>query len=51
MQCGSILPEIGAPNNSNNSPLFQIDEKYMKTGVKAMLNVALEYLTNHCLTR
>ena len=28
----------------NHSPLFMIDEKYMKTGVRAMVGVALEYL-------
>ncbi len=33
--------KAGAPNHS---PLFQMDEKYMKTGVKAMVNVALDYL-------
>lgn len=32
----------GAPNHS---PLFMIGEKHMKTGVKALVNVALEYLT------
>jgi len=31
----------GAPNHS---PLFMIDEKYLKTGVKALVHVALEYL-------
>jgi len=31
----------GAPNHS---PLFIIDEKYLKTGVKALVHVALEYL-------
>lgn len=31
----------GAPNHS---PQFMVDEKYMKTGVKALVNVALEYL-------
>jgi amidohydrolase len=31
----------GAPNHS---PLFMIGEKHMKTGVKALVNVALEYL-------
>ncbi len=31
----------GAPNHS---PLFMIDEKYMKTGVKALVHVALEYM-------
>jgi amidohydrolase len=31
----------GAPNHS---PLFMIDEKYMKTGVKALVSVSLEYL-------
>jgi metal-dependent amidase/aminoacylase/carboxypeptidase family protein len=30
----------GAPN----SPQFMIDEKYMKTGVKALVEVALSYL-------
>jgi amidohydrolase len=33
----------GAPNHS---PLFAIDEKYMKTGVKALVDVALEYLSS-----
>jgi amidohydrolase len=32
----------GAPNHS---PQFMVDEKYMKTGVKALVNVALEYLS------
>lgn len=31
----------GAPNHS---PQFQIDEKYLKTGVKALLEVSTEYL-------
>jgi len=31
----------GAPNHS---PLFMVGEKHMKTGVKALVNVALEYL-------
>ena len=31
----------GAPNHS---PLFMLDEKHLKTGVKALVNVALEYL-------
>ncbi len=31
----------GAPNHS---PLFAIDEKYMKTGVKALIEVSLAYL-------
>ncbi|HXF46993.1 MAG TPA: amidohydrolase [Burkholderiaceae bacterium] len=31
----------GAPTHS---PLFMIDEKYLKVGVKALVNVALEYL-------
>lgn len=31
----------GAPNHS---PLFMIGEKHMKTGVKALVNVALEYM-------
>jgi amidohydrolase len=31
----------GAPNHS---PLFIVDEKYMKTGVKALVNVALAYM-------
>jgi amidohydrolase len=30
----------GAPNHS---PLFMVDEKYMKTGVSALVNVALAY--------
>jgi amidohydrolase len=34
----------GAPNHS---PLFMVDEKYMKTGVKALVHVALEYLSAH----
>ena len=34
----------GAPNHS---PLFMIDEKYLKTGVKALVHVALEYLRAH----
>ena len=33
--------KAGAPNHS---PLFMIGEKHMKTGVKAMVNVALGYL-------
>lgn len=33
--------KAGAPNHS---PLFMIGEKHLKTGVKAMVNVALEYL-------
>jgi len=31
----------GAPNHS---PQFMLDERYMKTGVKALVNVALEYM-------
>jgi metal-dependent amidase/aminoacylase/carboxypeptidase family protein len=31
----------GAPNHS---PLFMVDEKYLKTGVRAFVNVALEYM-------
>jgi amidohydrolase len=31
----------GAPNHS---PQFQIDEKYLKVGVKALLEVSTEYL-------
>jgi len=34
----------GAPNHS---PLFMVDEKYMKTGVKSLVGVALEYLRTH----
>ena len=34
----------GAPNHS---PLFMIDERYLKTGVKALVHVALEYLRAH----
>ncbi len=34
----------GAPNHS---PLFMIDEKYLKTGVKALVHVALEYMRGH----
>ena len=34
----------GAPNHS---PLFAIDEKYLKTGVKALVHVALEYMRAH----
>jgi amidohydrolase len=34
----------GAPNHS---PLFIIDEKYLKTGVKALVHVALEYMRTH----
>ena len=34
----------GAPNHS---PLFVIDEKYLKTGVKALVHVALEYMRGH----
>ena len=34
----------GAPNHS---PLFTIDEKYLKTGVKALVHVALEYMRGH----
>ena len=35
-------PDIaGAPNHS---PLFVIDEKYMKTGVKALVSVTLDYM-------
>ena len=33
--------KAGAPNHS---PLFMIGEKHLKTGVKALVNVALEYL-------
>ena len=33
--------KAGAPNHS---PLFMIGEKHMKTGVKALVNVALGYL-------
>jgi metal-dependent amidase/aminoacylase/carboxypeptidase family protein len=28
----------------NHSPLFMIGEQHLKTGVKAMVNVALDYL-------
>lgn len=34
----------GAPNHS---PLFMIGEQHMKTGVKALVHVALEYLRTH----
>ena len=34
----------GAPNHS---PLFMVDEKYLKTGVKALVHVALEYMRVH----
>lgn len=34
----------GAPNHS---PLFMIDERYLKTGVKALVHVALEYAREH----
>jgi amidohydrolase len=34
--------KAGAPNHS---PLFMIGEKYMKTGVKALVNVSLDYMT------
>ena len=34
----------GAPNHS---PLFIIDEKYLKTGVKALVHVAIEYMRSH----
>lgn len=33
--------KAGAPNHS---PLFQIGEKHLKTGVKALVNVSIEYL-------
>lgn len=33
----------GAPNHS---PLFMIDEQYLKTGVKALVNVTLAYLAS-----
>ena len=34
----------GAPNHS---PLFMIGEQHMKTGVKALVHVALEYMRTH----
>jgi len=38
-------PEVdGKSGAPNHSPLFMIGEKHLKTGVKALVNVALEYL-------
>lgn len=38
----SPFPDRAGP--SNHSPLFAIDEQYMKAGVKALVNVSLDYL-------
>jgi amidohydrolase len=37
-------PQPGKEGAPNHSPLFQIDEKYMKVGVKAFVDVSLDYL-------
>lgn len=37
-------PYADRPGAPNHSPLFMIDEKFLKTGVKALVHVALEYL-------
>ena len=40
-------PHADRPGAPNHSPLFAIDEKYLKTGVKALVHVALEYMRAH----
>jgi amidohydrolase len=40
-------PHADRPGAPNHSPLFIVDEKYLKTGVKALANVALEYMRAH----
>ena len=37
-------PQDDKPGAPNHSPLFMIGEKHLKTGVKALVNVTLEYL-------
>jgi amidohydrolase len=37
-------PQPGKEGAPNHSPLFQIDEKVLKTGVKAFVDVSLDYL-------
>ena len=43
----SASPHADRAGAPNHSPLFMVDEKYMKTGVKALVHVALEYLRTH----
>jgi amidohydrolase len=37
-------PHVDRAGAPNHSPLFMVDENYLKTGVKALVHVALEYL-------
>jgi len=43
----SASPHADRPGAPNHSPLFVIDKKYLKTGVKALVHVALEYTRMH----
>ncbi|MGH8676680.1 MAG: M20 metallopeptidase family protein, partial [Burkholderiales bacterium] len=43
----SASPHADRAGAPNHSPLFMVDEKYMKTGVKALVHVALEYMRTH----
>ena len=45
----SPYPDRSGP--PNHSPLFAIDEKHMKTGVKALVEVSLEYMAQAGATR
>jgi amidohydrolase len=40
----NATPHADRAGPPNHSPQFMVDERYMKTGVKALVNVALEYL-------
>jgi amidohydrolase len=40
-------PHADRPGAPNHSPLFLIGEQHMKTGVKALVHVALEYMRAH----
>ena len=40
----NATPYADRPGAPNHSPLFMVDEKYVKTGVKALVNVTLEYM-------
>jgi amidohydrolase len=43
----SASPHADRSGAPNHSPLFVIDEKYLKTGVKALVHVALDYMRMH----
>jgi amidohydrolase len=43
----SASPHADRSGAPNHSPLFMVDEKYLKTGVRALVHVALEYLRTH----